>query len=108
MFFGFDAFSKLRKVRGLWPSLGGPNYATYRREATFFFSSRARTFFLAYRAVRCARRPFKHHFFSCFLAPHRGNTESVGGPFGTANGLPKIANSKKAQNGPTRKQHAKS
>ena len=98
MFFGFDAFSKLGKVRGLWPSLGGPNYARYRREATFFFSSRARTFFLAYRAVRCARRPFKRHFFSCFLAPHRGNTDSVGALFGWQIGLPKREHSKPDQN----------
>ena len=27
MFFCFFAFSNLRRVRGFWPSLGGPNYA---------------------------------------------------------------------------------
>ena len=30
MFFCFFAFSNLRKVRGFWPSLGGPNYARCR------------------------------------------------------------------------------
>ena len=48
MFFRFDAFSKLRKVRGLWPSLGGPNYGTYRRELTFFFFPALRTFSLRF------------------------------------------------------------
>ena len=47
MFVGFFAFSNLRKVRGFRSSLGGPNYATYRREATFFFFPTLWMFFLA-------------------------------------------------------------
>ena len=47
MFFGVCAFSNLRKVRGFRLSLGGPNYATYRGEAIFFFFPTLWTFFLA-------------------------------------------------------------
>ena len=72
MFVGFFAFSNLRKVRGFRSSLGGPNYATYRGEATFCSSRRYGRFSLhSGRCDACAIR-LNITFFHVFWFPTNG------------------------------------
>ena len=86
----------------------GPNYGRLRCVKSIFFASRARTFFLAHRAVRCARRPSQPNFFSGFLAPGRRYSDSVGGPFWRANRFNKTRTFNNGPKRATRKTHAQS
>ena len=98
MFVGFFAFSHLRKVRGFRSSLGGPNYARCRGEATFFSSRRYGRFSLhSGRCDACAIR-LNIAFFHVFWFPTNGIPIWQGAFFGRQIGPPKREHSKTVQN----------
>ena len=98
MFFCFFAFSNLRRVYGFRPSLGGPNYARYRGEATFF-SSRCyvRSSLHSMRCDACAIR-LNIAFFHVFWFPTDSIPIRQRALFGRQIGSPKREHSKTFQN----------
>ena len=91
-------FSKLRKVRGFWPSLGGPNYATCRCVETFF-SPRGHGRFSLHTVRYDARAVHSNvTFFHVFSLPTDGILIPRGALFGWQIGLPKREHSKPDQN----------
>ena len=98
MFFRFFAFSNLRKVRGFRSSLGGPNYARCRGEATFFSSRRYGHFSL--HSVRCDACAICLNiaFFHVFWFPTDGIPVRQRPFFGRQIGSPKREHSKTFQN----------
>ena len=98
VFLLFFAFSNLRKVRGFRSSRGGPNYATYRGEATFFSSRRYGRFSLhSGRCDACAIR-LNIAFFHVFWFPTDGIPIRQRALFGRQIGSPKREHSKTFQN----------
>ena len=98
MFFGFFAFSNLRRVYGFRLSLGEPNYGRYRGEATFFSSRRYGRFSL--HSVRCDACTIRLNinFFYVFWFPTGGIPIRQGALFGRQIGSPKREHSKTFQN----------
>ena len=88
----------MRKVRGLWPSLGGPNFARWRRELTFFSSRRHRR--LSLHSVQCDARAVcpKIILFHVFWLLTDAILHRWGSLFGRQIGSPKREHSKTAQN----------